>query len=193
MLITKVGLNQKSGKPYTEAPISWGITTNAAARILGCSASAARSALHRHKVPFRIVREEGQSLRLFWHKGRVQKLAERRLPVLSKKQDNLLDSTEAMRILGVVRSTLYRYERSGLLSVTKVRKPSSRGLRSCSYYRRADVIQLAEYLSHLRAKELEMRSFRQQYTPSHISPPPAAPTPRSTARHTPRQLCLHKN
>lgn len=172
MLVTKTGLNQKSGRPYREAPRNWGIPTSEAARILGCSPSAARAWLHRRKVSFRIVGEEGQALRLYWHKARVEALAKKRLPVLRKKTDELVTSAEALRMLGVGRSTLYRYELRGLLSVTKVRKPSPRGLRTCSYYKRSELERMAKYLSSLREKEKEMQSFRKTHLPLRSDPQP---------------------
>ena len=45
VLVTKAGLDHKSGLPYKEPPIHWGITTGQAADILGLSASATRSLL----------------------------------------------------------------------------------------------------------------------------------------------------
>ena len=192
MLITKVGLNHKNGRPYKEAPVSWGIPTSEAAAILHCTPSAARTWLHRRKVPFRIVGEEGQSLRLFWRKERVQALAEERLPVLEQRSVEMIDSVEAQRILGVGRSTLYRYERRGQLSVTKVRKPSPRGLRTCSYYHRTEVERLAQYLHSMRAKEAEMRSFRQVNRPSNRSAPSEPEITYAASSSTPRRARLNK-
>lgn len=192
MLITKVGLNHKNGRPYKAAPVNWGITTNEAAAILGCTASSARTWLHRRKVPFRIVGEEGQALRFFWRKERVEALAKERLPVLRKRSQSLISSSEALCILGIGRSTLYRYERQGKLSVTKVRKPSPRGLRSCSYYNRAEVERLAEYLSSLREKEKEMRTFQQENRPPKPTAASAQVACSRTARHS-RRARMNKN
>lgn len=193
MLITKVGLNHKSGRPYKEIPLNWGITTNEAAAILRCTPASARTWLHRRKVPFRIVGEAGQSLRLFWRKDRVQALAKERLPVLQRQSEELVDATEAQRILGIGRSTLYRYEMRGQLSVTKVRKPSPRGLRPCSYYKRAEVEQLAKYLQSIRAKEAEMHIFRRAHRPPRAVAPPKPELAFSAPSSNLRRGRLHKN
>ena len=189
MLITKVGLNHKSGRPYKEAPVGWGIPTSEAARILHCTPSSARTWLHRRKVPFRIVGEAGQALRLFWSRSRVLALAETRLPVLQSRPESLINSTEAQRLLGVGRSTLYRYELRGRLSVIKMRQPSPRGLRPCSYYKRAEVKRLAQYMSSVRAKEEEIRTFRRTNRPAAA----ATRSSLSTASPPKRKARLNKN
>ena len=175
MLITKVGLNQRSGKPYRVPQSNWGVTSNEAAKLLHCTPSAARSLLHRHRVPFRIVGAEGQSLRFFWNKKRVQALVAQRLPIAIKSSLTLIDAAEAQRILGVGRSTLYRYERRGKLNVTKVRCPSPKGLHPCTLYIREDVERLAQYLHSLRPKQQDICSLSHSYRsrkthPSHDSP-----------------------
>lgn len=164
MLVTKAGLNQKDGKPYREAP-GWGITSREAANILGCTPASARSWLHRRKVPFRIVGEKGQTLRLFWRKEKVLALAAKRLPVVKKCPSTLITSVEALKILRVGRSSLHRYQEKGQLQVMKVRKPSSKGLRKCSYFDRNEVEKLAGYLSALREKEAELDLLRRARRP----------------------------
>ena len=176
MLITKAGFNHKDGKPYTDPPLHWGITTNEAARLLGSTPSAARSWLHRHKIPFRIVCEEGQVMRLFWRKQSVLKHANMRLPVLSQRSEELVDSAETLRILGVGRSTLYRYEQRGQLNVVKVRISTSRGMRTCSFYKRAEVEHLADYITILRSKEADISCFRHRHRPTHVIPSMSHPT-----------------
>ena len=173
MLVTKAGLDHKSGKPYTKSQKAWGVTTSEAADLLHCSTSAARNWLHRRKVPYRIVGEEGQSLRLFWRRERVIELAQQRWPVLRKRNSSLITSKEAQRILGIGRSSLYRYEQRGQLSVTKMRHTTAHGMRRCSYFKRAEVERLAKYLSSARVKEAEMRSFRRSNRPPRSLVPAA--------------------
>ena len=172
MLIAKAGFNRKSGRPYKDVP-GWGISSREAAKLLGNTPSAARAWLHRHKVPYRIVGENGQMLRLLWRKKNVELLAHRRLPILRDIVAPLISSAEARKILCVVPSTLHRYQQKGRLNVLKVRIPTMRGLRKCSYFNRAEVERLAKYLSRMRKKESEIRSLRRSSRPlSHIRPRP---------------------
>lgn len=174
ILVTKAGLNRKNGLPYTEPP-PWGITSREAASILGCTPSSARTWLHRRKVPYRIVSEKGQTIRLFWRKERVVALAEQRLPVVKKCPTSLITSREALCILHVGRSSLHRYQERGQLRVVKVRYPSAKGLRKCSYFNRSDVERLAKYLEAMREKEEELRLLRRherRAAPSARATPP---------------------
>ena len=143
------------------------MTTNEAASLLGVTASAARSCLHRHKVPYRIVGEEGQALRLYWRRSRLLAIAalRQREPVLKSCPPAQVTSEEAMRILGISRSTLYRYERSGQLSVVRYRHPSARGPRRFCCYKRSEVERLAEYLTSLRLRQDEISNFRRAHHP----------------------------
>lgn len=159
VLVPKPGLNHKDGRPYREVPC-WGITSREAATMLGCSPAAARTWLHRRKVPYRIVGEEGQTLRIFWRKERVMSLAETRLPIVHECPEPLISAVEAMRILHVGRSTLHRYQERGLLKVAKVRHPSDKGVRKCNYFVRKEVEQYAKHLEAVREKEAELDHIR---------------------------------
>lgn len=179
ILRVKEGLDKKSGRPYASPPVGWGVTTTQAARMLGSSVSAARAWLHRHRVPYRIVCEEKQSTRLFWHKKRIETLMQKRLPILKQRPAEMLSSAEALHSLGVGRSTLYRYEKRGLLSVTKVRKPSAYGMRPACYYKRAEVEKLRQYLSAIRSNEAKMSTYRTTHRPSQRPPQPPCSTPQN--------------
>ena len=180
MLVTKAGLNQKDGQPYREAPV-WGITSREAAALLGCTPPAARTWLHRRKVPYRIVGEEGQTLRIFWRKEMVMSLAENRLPIVQKQPSSLISSEEALRILHVGRSSLHRYQERGQLSVVKVRHPSGKGLRKCSYFNRKEVEKLAGRLTAMRKKEAEIATMRQE-TRTVAAPQLIGPAGRSSRK-----------
>lgn len=185
VLVPKPGLNHKDGLPYREAPC-WGITSREAATMLGCSPAAARTWLHRRKVPYRIVGEEGQTLRIFWRKERVMSLAEKRLPIIHKCPARLISAMEALSILHVGRSSLHRYQERGLLSVVKVRHPSDKGLRKCSYFVRKEVEQLAEHLAVMREKEAELSRIRSKSRPNpstaRRTSKSAAPSPRKSRK-----------
>lgn len=169
ILTTKPGFNRKDGRPYRYVP-GWGLTSREAAAILGSTPSASRTWLHRRKVPFRIVGEEGQSLRMYWRKDRVLALARERRPIAQKCPESLISTEEACSILSVGRSTLMRYEQKGRLRVRRMRAPSNKGLRLHSFYERTEVEQLAKHLATTRAKESELNLLRRKSCPS---PPPA--------------------
>lgn len=176
ILITKAGMNRRNGRPYREIP-GWGVTSREAAALLGCTPSSARTWLHRRKVPFRLVGEEGQALRIYWRKERVVALAENRLPIVQSCPASLIPSSEALRILHIGRSSLHRYQERGLLSVMQMRRPSHKGLRKCSYYKREEVEDLAKRLNFVRSKEKELFHFRDD-----SPPPPASPLPPRTRK-----------
>ena len=171
MLVTKTGLDRRNGQPYRESQ-GWGFSSREAAAMLGCTPASARTWLHRRKVPYRIVGREGQAQRLFWRKDKVQALADNRLPIVQSFPSTYISSDEALRILQVGRSTLQRLQERGQLKVIKVRCPSAKGLRKCSYYHRDEVERLAEYLNIMRRKEEEIKRIRCK---CYHTQPPLAP------------------
>lgn len=170
VLVTKEGFDRKSGRPYKLVP-GWGLTSREAATMLGSTPPAARAWLHRRKVPFRIVSEAGKVMRLYWRKDRVEALAGSRNPVLRQRPDSYITTLEARRILCVGRSSLHRYQKNGKLTVTKVRIPSNKGLRLCSYFDRSEVEKLASMLNRVRLKEEELRRLRDSSSPSPADSP----------------------
>lgn len=159
VLVPKAGMNRKSGLPYREVP-GWGVTSREAANLLGCTPAAARTWLHRRKVPYRLVGSQGESLRLFWRKDRVISLAEQRLPIVQTCPPSYISASEALRILKVGRSSLHRYQERGQLSVVYLRIATARGLRKCCCFRRAEVEALAKHLSRIRCQESVLSRIR---------------------------------
>lgn len=169
MLHAKPGVKKKDGKPYNKAP-EWGITSKEAAVILGCSLSAARTALHKNRVNCRLV-HEGSSRRLYWRKTQVEKLAAERLPLMKEERRKLVNTQEATQLLGISRSTLQRYYQSGKLKGIRVRYHLPKiGPRIRTYFLRAQVQSFAARLNaqRKRAEELDRamdeaeRRIRQQ-------------------------------
>ena len=134
VLRARPGYERSSGEAYREAP-PWGISTRHAARLLGCSDSAARDYLHRHRVRFRVVAEPGRPCCNYWQRAAV---------------------------LGVGRSTLQRYVRSGMLRQVKLRLLTGRGLKERAYFLPGKVRALAGHLRALRVREAELRSMRER-------------------------------
>lgn len=152
--------NRRSGRPYTKVP-DWGISSREAAGLLQCTVSAARATLARHRVRHRKVQGEDKVMRLYWKKDQVLALVQSRAPVTEAPSNKLIEVPEAVQILGVARSSLYRYVQKGRLKEVKLRFLSpTRGLKLRSYFIRAEVVKLAGYLRMVREKERELHCLR---------------------------------
>lgn len=160
MLRPARGMNRGSGKPYDKAP-SWGIDTATAAGMLHSSRSSARAVLHRHKVGYRLVAVAGGPPRLYWRRSQVQTIAARRGPLVKQCPARMVDSATARTMLGVGRSTLYRYVHRRLLHEKQVRLVTARGTRVKAYYLRSEVAKLAARMRAIRARQLELTRLLQ--------------------------------
>ncbi len=158
MLRVRPGCDKASGKPATEPPV-WGISSRVAAKMLRCSESAARIALHKNNVRYREVREPGKNTCLYWDKQRVEKLASARLPIAEEQPEKMVDSETAAKLLGVGRSSLYRYSNRKWLHPVRMRLKTEAGLRIHVYYRKAEVIKLKLRLNALHMRLAEMKQL----------------------------------
>ena len=147
--IRRRGTNPRSGQPYTEAGSAF-VETSAVAARLCCSASAARQYLHRHGVRFRVVRKGTGPLALYWRRLDVERVLAGREPVRRRVPPCYMDMAGAVRMLGVVRSYVYRLVKKGLLREYRCRMKTARGLRVRCFYHRED-------LEHVRLHVLQKR------------------------------------
>ncbi|MFI3243672.1 MAG: helix-turn-helix domain-containing protein [Akkermansia sp.] len=148
VLKVKPGHCPKDGLPYTTPP-KWGITTEEAAKILHCSASAARIMLRRKKVCFQLVRCATSPPVIYWKKSKVESIAAAKLPLVDEASiANLLTTEEAAKLLRVGRSTIQRAIHDKSLSPIHVRIPSPQGPRKRTFLRRDE---LKKWCMHLRA------------------------------------------
>lgn len=141
VLRPKPGYSVRTGKPYASAP-SWGISTADAAVLLHCTASAARAYLHKSNIRFRRVQTPGKSCKIYWCRSQVMQLVANNAPIIQTQEEGMISSTEAMRALGVSRTTLMRYGKRGLLSITAMRRYSRCGLRLNHYFRVEEIERL---------------------------------------------------
>lgn len=155
MLRPARGMSRDSGKPYSKVP-SWGIDTATAAGMLHSSRSSARAVLHRHKIGYRLVAVSGGPPRLYWRRKQVEALAARRGPLVKQCPARMVDSVTARAMLGVGRSTLYRYVHRRLLHEKQVRLVTPRGTRVKAYYLRSEVAKLAARMRAIRARQQEL-------------------------------------
>ena len=160
MLRPARGMNRGNGKPYNKIP-DWGIDTATAAEMLRSSRSSARAVLHRHKVGYRLVSVQGGPPRLYWRRTQVEALAARRLPMVQGCPKRMVDSITAREMLGVGRSTLYRYVQKKILHERQVRLVTPKGTRQKAYYLRAEVAKLAARMRAIRARERELQRLLQ--------------------------------
>lgn len=161
------GMNRGSGKPYDKVP-EWGISTAEAAAMLHSSCSSARAVLHRHKVGYRQVAENGGPPRLYWRRPQVEALAARRAPLVKGCPRRMVDSATARAMLKIGRSTLYRYVQKKLLHEKQVRLVTPKGTRLKAYYLRAEVAHLAARVRAIRERERELTLLLQQRRGSDV-------------------------
>lgn len=175
ILVAKRGMNRQDGKPYRAIP-AWGISTREAANLLGCTPGCARLWLHRRKVPYHIVSIDSGPPSIYWRRDKVESLANDRLPIINKRPSTLLSPTQAQELLNISRTSLQRYQNHGLLHAVQVRYPTSRGLRKQSYYKRAEVEQLARFIHLRREKESEIATLRKKILPQSLRKRPRSTT-----------------
>ena len=154
VLHARKGYERGSGTAYREVP-EWGISTQQAARVLGCSDAAARRYLHRHKVPFRVVAAAGRPCINYWRRSCVLALVKDRGEIVKRCPARMVDAEQAMKLLGVGRSTLQRYVQAGRLRQVKLRLLTGQGLKNRAYFLRSHVLVLAARIRAVRAKEKE--------------------------------------
>ncbi len=158
MLRVREGRDRNNGQPFTEKP-AWGISSREAAALLQCSESAARIALHKKRVRCRMVREPGAAVCLYWDRKQVEKIAGARLPIHATVPGKMVDSQMAADMLGVGRSSLYRYSKKKWLHPIRLRLQTPAGLRIHVYYKRDEVMKLKLRLRALHLRLAEMRQL----------------------------------
>lgn len=153
------GVDTRSGKPHSEAP-KWGICSRDAALLLGVSVRSARAMLNRQKSKFRLVTQAGSCACMYWDKRVVARMLARRMPLVRRVPEKLCTAKEACYILLVARSSLSRYVKNGLLKEYPVRLVTPSGVRSMSYFLRADVRKLAAKRNAVRLRAEQTRRER---------------------------------
>lgn len=143
------GSDKRTGKAYAKAP-SWGITTREAMRLLHCSAPAVRRKLGANKVKFHRVRRPDGPPEIYWNRKQVENIASNSAPIVKTPPVKLLNTEDAIALLGLARSALYRYTRKGKLHVTVARIMTPRGLRNRCFYRRSEILALIKHIQNKR-------------------------------------------
>lgn len=146
VLHVREGMDSRDGKPYREIP-EWGISTKEVSKMLGYTYAATRAYLRRFEVEFRIVAMPGGHRRMYWRRSQVDHLMEMRLNTLSYIPKKFMPAEEARQVLGVSRSSLYRYTKRGFLRAFHIRYRDRRGIREKICYLRSQVRKLTGYLA----------------------------------------------
>lgn len=154
------GREQSSGKPYTKPP-AWGVTTREAAKLLSCTPAAARMAMQRRKVRYRMVKEPGNVPRLYWNRKEIERMAEARLPIVTRIPAKTLTAEQACALLHICRSSLHRYARKGRIRERSVRLMTKDGTRKMCLYIKADVKKLAARLNAIHAHEEAVKKLKE--------------------------------
>lgn len=156
------GMNKRTGLPY-ELPPEGSISTAEAARLLGISISTARGLLHRRGVNFCIVKHSSGQLRVYWRRSDILDYEGSLPPLREAIPPGMVETREALQLLGVGRSSLYRYVRSRKLQQFRFRINSGRGLRVKLLYHRAEVRRLSAHMRALRARQSELTEHHRRY------------------------------
>lgn len=130
------------------------VSTREAASLLGCNIAAARSYLHRRRVPCRRVFRHDGPPALYWRLARVKQL----IPchaVIETPPPGLITSAEAAERLGLSRSALYRYSRKGMLRVATVRIATPRGPKERCYYSPEEIDAVRNHISDVLRQRLD--------------------------------------
>lgn len=156
------GMNPRTGKPFDYPPHDT-VSTLEASRILGRGISSTHTLMRKRSIPFYFVRHNGSGRTLlYWDRKAVNQLLRGLPPVQKHLPPTLVKAGDALLILGVVRSTLYRYVASGKLSEFRRRVMTTRGYRHQCLYLKSEVMKLKSWRNACREKSINWRSFRKE-------------------------------
>ncbi len=151
------GLNKLTGKPYKIAPEN-SITTREVAKLLKRTLSSTYNLLKKKKITCYYVESGSGKIHTYWNRHEIRKL-EKALPRIAVHvSKEFVSAREALNMLNVVRSTLYRYVIRGKLREIRRRIMTTRGYRHQSLFLRSEVMQL---VSWRRARELQKISWEE--------------------------------
>ena len=157
-----VGFNRKAAKVLTVAPAGW-VSSREVAAALGVHIRSARSKLNRAAVQHVLVKRTGGSPGLFWAPEGVRRLVNSMIQPVHGLPTGWCSFAGAGEILGVARSSLYRFVKEGRLEARKVRVRTSTGVRPMMILKRQQVRGLARRRKageRARRQMLRMLSMR---------------------------------
>lgn len=160
------GMNKRTGLPY-ELPPEGSVSSAEAARLLGVSLATVRGLLRRRGVNFCIVKNSTGQLSVYWRRSEILDYEGSLPPLRQTIPPGMLETREALQLLGVGRSSLYRYVQSRKLRQYRFRINTRRGLRVKLLYSRAEVRHLGDHMRAMRAYQSELAEHHRQYMQHH--------------------------
>lgn len=141
ILQAEKGMNRLTGKPY-KIPPEGTICTDEAAKLLNRSLSSTYNFLRKHQATYYYVESKGEIIRTYWRHRDVIQLDAQLPQRESEVPKEMVKAKDVLRILNVVRSTLYRYVASGKVTEIKRRVMTRRGYRHQSLFIRSEIMKL---------------------------------------------------
>lgn len=156
------GMNPQTGKPFAHPPHDT-VSTLEASRILGRGISSSHALMRKKGIPFYFVHCPGSGRPLlYWDREAVKRLLRGLPPVQKHLPPTLVKAGDALLMLGVVRSTLYRYVVSGKLTEIRRRVMTARGYRHQCLYLKSEVMKLKSWRNACREQAISWRRFRME-------------------------------
>lgn len=156
----EAGMNPSTGQPY-DRPLYNTVSTAEAAKILGRGNSSSHALLRKKDIPFYYVRQKGDGKKLmYWDREAVKSLIKGLPPVQKKLPPTMIKARDAILLLGVVRSTLYRYVASGKLTEIRRRVMTAKGYRHQCLYLKSEVMKLKAWRRARREQFIRWQNFR---------------------------------
>lgn len=153
-------VRDKAGKVLTQPKKNW-LTTAECASLLGCTLAAARLTMMRAKARRDLVKAPHEVPRLYWDNAAVAKLLDDRLPLLKELPEGAVSSDEACAMLGVCRSSVFRYVKRGYITESRCRLFAPNvGTRKVCFYDRKE----------LEEKLPFFREMKEHYTAQAMKP-----------------------
>lgn len=118
-----------------DAPPKGWIATHDLSKQLGCSPASVRQTLHNRYARYVHVRKRG----LYWHHEDVGRFLDEYVPEAKRIPAGFVGITDACRLLGTVRSYIYRLAKTGRVQEFKCRMRTARGCRLRCFYKRSDL------------------------------------------------------
>lgn len=150
VLYGKKGTDVSTGKPYEVVP-PCSVSSKEAASMLGLPLRSARSILNRNRVKCMLVAQAGKTACMYWDRKGVEHLLSLRLPMVQQIPESYCTAKEACCILVVARSSLTRYVQRGWLKEHPLRLLTQSGVRTLSFFLRAEVRMLSARLNAARS------------------------------------------
>lgn len=118
-----------------DAPPEGWIATRDLSKQLGCSPASVRLALHNRYARYVHVRKDG----LYWHHEDVGGFLDDYAPEAKRIPSGFIGIEDACRLLGTVRSYIYRLAKTGRVQEFKCRMRTPMGCRLRCFYKRSDL------------------------------------------------------